>query len=84
MKKKWLFVTNKTDQYAEVQWLDSKGRGYKSEMVLKKGPFPGDNFNYGAIFKTIESYKYGTGDYFNANGEILDFMGNVLSRSLKS
>jgi hypothetical protein len=84
MKKKWLFVINKTEQHAEVQWLDSQGRGYKSEVIFKKGPFPGDDFNYSAIVKTIESYKYGTGDYFNANGEILDFMGHVLSHSSKS
>jgi hypothetical protein len=80
MKNKWAFVINKDQATIEVQWLDEDGKAIIDEIFSKNGPFPAD-FDYQKIVSVLENYKIGTGDYFDINGNILDFMGNIKQKS---
>jgi len=61
-----------------IQYLNLSGQSVNSIIVNENEVAPNDGFNYEKIFATLTSYKIGTGDYFNKNGEVLDFNGIVL------
>ena len=77
MTLKWYFIVNRNEETTEIQFLDDEGKSKKTDIFNKKDNILDIDLNYKKIVDVINKYEYGTGDYFNENGDILDFMGNI-------
>ena len=83
MNSTLIFAINQSEKKIEVQRLDDQGHPQSVECLPKEGPFPKDGFNYLGIVEQLLEYELETGDYFNQNGDILDFTGNVVKKCKK-